>query len=265
MNSVILGFEKAAGIETIVPKLVSGFKSMGAQLAAGGARIARSGVAAGASLGKSPLGKDLVNRGATSVGNRIRNRALIGAAVGAGGSMVQQKMKGEDVSVGRAVAGGALGAGVGAALGTTAGARGFRRLTSPASTPNLNFAKSVNPMGWAKKAPDVTTKLTGGRSIVTKGRTAFGAMSPIDKGFLGLSAVDALRASTDKKHEGHRGEAIGGAVGNAAAMMAGSRWAGLRSGRKGSLMKSVGLYTGGSMAGARIGKAFDRPQEVQGA
>ena len=211
------------------------------------------------------MGKDLVYRGAKTVGNRIRNRALVGAAVGAGGSMVQQKMKGEDISLGRAAKGGLLGAGVGAALGTSAGARGFRRLTSPASTPNLSFGKAVNPAGWSKAAPDITTKLPSGGSIVTKGRSAFGAMSPLDKGFLGYSALSTAKDLNNPESKGHRGEIVGGALGNAGAMLTGGRWKGLRAGRKGSLVKSIGLYTGGSMAGSTIGKSFDRSQEVSGA
>lgn len=264
MNHVLIGIEKAAGIETVVPKLVGGLKSMGAQLAAGGARASKAGFAAGASLGKSPLGKDLVYRGASTVGNRIQSRALWGAAIGSGGSMLQQKLRGEDVDFGRAAKGGLIGAGVGAALGTSAGARGLRRLTSPASTPNLDFGKSVNPMGWFKKAPDITTKLKGGGSIVSKGRTAFGAMSPLDKGFLGYSALSTAKDLSNPESKGHRGEIVGSALGNAGAMLAGGRWAGLRGGRKGSLMKSIGLYTGGGMAGSAIGKSFDRPQEVPG-
>lgn len=266
-------------------KTAAGFidaaSSMGKQLLSFGGRAAHAGEAAagsaigwargGAAVGSLPgatqtATRMLRSKGQAMVRDRMIRRGLTGAAIGAGGSVVKDKLQHKDVSLGRAAIGGALGGGLGVAAGTTMGARGLRRLTAPHATPNMNLAGAANPLN---KAPDVISQFPGRPGILSKGRSAFGNLSPLDKGFLGLSAVQAAGSITKPEHEGHRGEGVGSAVGMSAATLAGSRWKGLShrggGGALGGFGKSIGLYMGGEYAGKSIGRLFDRkrPQEAE--
>lgn len=207
---------------------------------------------------------------ATKVRNRMLRRGAAGVAIGAGTSMLGDKMRGEDVDVGKAFRRGLLGGAVGGALGTTGGARMLQKATANRSTPNMGFAAAANPAGWLSKSKDVTTKLTGGRSITTAGRSAWGNMSLLDKAFTAQGVYDSGKALVDKEHEGRRMEGFLGGIGSAGAMLTASRWRGMRSargtgagtyGRSGTLAhigKTTALYTLPGMAGSMVGKQIDR-------
>lgn len=284
MNASLHGFRKAAaaGVLANAGKAIT---SIGKQIAAGGVRAgrgaagtpvggwARGGAMAAESTveGAASVTRQLVNKGTEKVRGRMMRRGLWGAGIGAGGSMLQQKMRGEDVDLGRAAMGGVMGGAIGAAAGTTVGARSLRRLTAPKTTPNMSFGDAVNPAKWLKRSPNVMTGAAGSKnfapgSVATKGHTAFGNMSPLDKGFLGLNAYQGAKAMTDPEQRGHRGETIGGLAGMSGAMLTGSRWGGLRSGSGAmkSIGKSLGLYMGADFAGRQIGKRFDKPEGAPG-
>jgi len=204
------------------------------------------------------VGKQLAGGASKSVGKRMMTRGLWGAGIGAGGSMLQQKMRGEDISVGHAAAGAAIGGGIGALSGTSAGAKGFRKLTRPETTQHQSFKESINPGNWFKKSPNISTPRPGGRHIVTKGRTAFGNLSPLEKGFLGANAVTTAKQMKDPESKGHRGEILGSSAGMTAATLAGSRWGAMRRGGFGNTMKGFGLFAASGAAGSAAGKAIDK-------
>jgi hypothetical protein len=214
--------------------------------------------AAGFGSAVASVGKQLAGGASKAVGKRMMRRGLWGAGIGAAGSMVQQKMRGEDISVGRAAAGAAIGGGIGALAGTTAGAKGFRKLTRPASTQHQSFKESINPGNWFKKSPNISTPRPGGGHIVTKGRTAIGNLSPLEKGFLGVNAVGTAKQLHDPESKGHRGQILGSSAGLTAATLAGSRWGAMRRGGFGNTVKGLGLFAGADAAGSAAGKAIDK-------
>jgi len=237
VNHILVGIEKAAGFGDALSKGVS---SMGKQILDGGSRAAVK---------------------------RIKSRALWGAGIGAGGSMLQQKLRGEDVSAGRAIAGGAMGAGVGALAGTTVGAKSLRWFSRPKATPRQSFGEAINPVGWFKKTKDIEAKAskipTNSKNFpvgqtVTKGRTAWGNLSPLDKGFLGFNAVSTAKQLHDPGSEGHRGEILGGSLAMTGATLTGSRWGAMRHGGLGNTAKSLGLYIGSGAVGTHVGRMVDK-------
>lgn len=187
------------------------------------------------------------------VGSRIMKRGLIGAGVGAGTSMIGDKLRGEDVNVGKAITHGAISGTLGAAAGTTVGKRFIRRVMQPHSSPGLSFSEAANPMNFGKAM---------GKGM-SRPMTAWGNLSPLEKGFTALSAYDAGKAIVHPDE--HTGEHVGGAAGNIGAMMVGSRWKGMRrawkpggGGMFGSTVRSMGLLTAGDVAGRAVGRQGDK-------
>jgi hypothetical protein len=224
--------------------------------ALGFAKQAGVGLFGRAAAAVSAIGKGLSGAGnpltGGAVAKRMVTRSLVGAGIGAGTSMIGDKLRGEEISGSKAVGRGLLGAGIGAVAGTTMGKRLIRRGTAPHSTPSLSFGQAVNPMNWGKAM---------GGSKFTKPTTAWGALGPLEKGFVALSGVDAAKAMI--KPDEHSGERIGGAVGNAAAMLSAGRWKGVRrpwpgGSGLGATARSMGLYAGGDIAGRTIGHQFDK-------
>lgn len=204
---------------------------------------------------------------AKTVGGRMARRGMIGAAIGAGGSMLRDKAQGNDVSLGRAAVGGALGGAIGAASGTTMGKRMTRRLTNTVSTPNMSLGQAANPMRWGKGVPGKPISLPAGNGhlgmsvLPGKARSAFGNMSVLDKAMTVQTGYEGVKALTSKEYEGHRAEGVGSALGQGAALMTGARWGGMRKGRSsalGHLGRTTGLYLGAGMGGSMIGRQVDK-------
>lgn len=272
------GFVKEAGLWDSGLRGVASFFRGGKALAVGREAGATAGILGGARSG-GMLGQmrtlGVRSRfGQSAATNKVRNRMLrrgaLGAAIGAGGSMVGDKLRGEDVDVGKALRRGLLGGAVGGALGTTGGARMLQKATSARSTPNMGLGQAANPLNWFAKSKDVTTKLTGGRSVTTAGRTAWGNLSPLDKAFVAQGTYEAGKSLVDKEHEGRRMEGFLGGIGSAGAMMTASRWKGMRSARGvgngqysrggtlGHMARTTALYVAPGMAGAAVGKQIDK-------
>ena len=215
-----------------------------------GQLFGRAAAAVGA-IGKGLSGADNPLTSA-AVKSRMLTRGAIGAAVGAGTSMIGDKLRGEEVSGSKAVGRGLLGAGIGVAAGTTMGKRIIRRATAPHSSPSLSLGQAANPMNWGKAM---------GGTKVTKPTSAWGAMSPLEKGFTVMNGASAAHAII--KPDEHSAERVGGAVGNTAAMLTAGRWRGVRRNWPGGgsiapMAKSIGLYTGGDMAGKLVGRQIDK-------
>lgn len=274
-NHVVAGFIKEAGLLTSLggwgTKLFRGGKSGLGQIAAGGVRshLGTAGEVLGRAGGRA-RGTPLVNRAANKVRNRILTRGGIGVAVGAGSSMIGDKLRGEDINWGKAIGRGALGGAVGGVLGTTAGARGLRKAMSAKSTPNMGFKDSMNPAKWLQKSPDTVTKLKGGRKIVSQGRTAWGNLGVLDKAMVAQSGYESTKALVDKEHEGRRMEGFLGGIASGGAIMGTSRWKGMRNvsrvgtsgyrkgGVGGHLLRTGGVYAGAGIGGSMLGRGLDR-------
>lgn len=188
------------------------------------------------------------------VGSRIMTRGLAGAGIGAGTSVLGDKLRGEDVNVGKALTRGAIGGGIGAVAGTTVGKRFVRRVLQPHSSPSLSFRQAANPMNFGKAM---------GGAGVSRPTTAWQAMSPLDKGFVAMSGYSGAKAIV--KPDEHSGENLGGAAGNIGAMAIGSRWKGMRrtwkpggGGMFGSAARSMGLLMAGDIAGRSAGRQADK-------
>lgn len=268
------GFAKEAflgQLGSVVAKGIAGLKSVGSSLGGAG-NVARAGNMAGA-VGTRAT-KTVLTGGAIpgapkeikGVAYRIAKRGLIGAGVGAGTSALGDKLRGEDVNVGKALTHGAIGGAIGAAAGTTVGKRFVRRVLQPHSSPSLSFSQAANPMNFGKA-------MSGQKAIAgaarTRPTTAFGAMSPLEKGFAAMSAYDAGKAIVHPDE--HSGEHIGGAVGNVGSMMIGSRWKGMRrswspkgGGMFGSTVRSMGLLTAGDVVGRAAGRQADKMVHPKG-
>lgn len=228
----------------------AGVRSTARQVAAGGVapRTATYTVREGGKVvGEAPR---VATKGLKAVRNRMLTRGAIGATVGVGHEAVSSKLQGRDFSLGKAIAKGTAGAAVGAALGTTVGRRAARRLYQPRRTP----AQTLK--GTIKEGPGV--------GILETQRRNFANMSPLEKGYLGMTAIDAGHAAFGKNEKGDRGARLGGAVGESAAMLMGARWMGTRNlskgwkGTAGSLARQGALFGGASIAGSALGSLADR-------
>lgn len=235
-------------------KAEAGFASVGKSLMGGGNAATRASktVLTGGAIPGAP-------KAIQGVGSRIMKRGLIGAGVGAGTSMLGDKLRGEDINVGKALTHGAVGGAVGAAAGTTVGKRFIRRVLQPHSSPSLSFSQAANPMNFGKA-------MGNGMS---RPMTAWGNLSPLEKGFTAMSAYDAGKAIVHPDE--HTGEHVGGAAGNIGAMMVGSRWKGMRrawspkgGGMFGSTVRSMGLLTAGDVAGRAVGRQADKMVHPKG-
>jgi hypothetical protein len=201
----------------------------------------------------------------------MATRAGIGAVVGAGGSMIRDKSQGKDISLGRAFGAGVAGAAVGGAMGTTMGKRMTRKFF------------------YSPKAPNLSTRRAAKSMLTPAGLKAnVKNLSPIEKGFMGMTAYDMAKTWSDPSTKGQRGASTGLALGEAGVILGTSRWRGMRRlmgrtagkstgkltsrgwqvrtgapargkhpGTLGVMGRSVGASLLGTAAGYQVGKKFD--------
>lgn len=256
--SVAEGFRKEAdivsGVAGFLGRAGGALKSIGSQAMGGAAKVVGRSAAKsiGGAAGQGPRITSVIGAAKKTVGSRMLTRGLVGAGVGAGASVLRDKARGEEVSGGRAVGGAILGGAVGGALGTTMGKRLGRGVMNPVSTPTMKLRDAANPMKWWKP--------NAGPGI-SRGRSAFGNMSLLDKALTVQTVHEGAKALTSDEYQGHRAEGVLSAVGQGAAMMTGARWAGMRKGKGsaiGHLGRTTGLYLGAGIGGSMLGKAIDR-------
>lgn len=270
-SSLAAGYSKHAFLGALGSVVGRGIAGLGGRLAGAGtifARAAPAGARAGAAVasgaakaerGFSSMGNSLMGGGNAitrgRVAGRMTRRAIGVGALGAGTSALGDKLRGEDVNWGKALTRGAVGAGLGAAWGTSVGTRSVRRVLHPHRSPGLSFSQAANPRNWSKPV--------GG------GRTAWGNLAPLEKGFAAYSGYDAAKAIVNPTEDS--AERVGGAIGNTGAMLIGSRWRGMRStwapgkGKSwlGSAARSMALLTAGDVAGRAAGKKVDKMRATQ--
>lgn len=254
------GLRKQAGLMSILESAGSAAKSIFSQGTSAAGMAKTVGRSAAGALGNQ-IPRAAVSS-AKTVGSRMLTRGLVGAGIGAGGSMLRDKAEGKDVSVGRALGGAAIGGGVGAALGTTMGKRIGRSILSPGKTPSMSLGQAANPMRWGKgEATQIASRVGTRAPITAGGRSAFGNMSVLDKAMTLQSGYEGAKALTSDEYQGHRAEGVFSAVGQGAAMMTGARWAGMRKGTgstMGHLGRTIGLYLSAGMGGSMLGRAIDK-------
>lgn len=189
----------------------------------------------------------LKDKGKHRVAKRMAVRGGVGAAAGVGQEALSAKSEGRDFSVGRAIGKGMVGATVGAAAGTTMGKRMLRRTWQNKTTPTASIGQTI-------KAP--------GKSIASTQVANFKNLSPLEKGYSAMTAYDVGSAAVGSNPNGDRGARMGGALGEAGALLVGGRWKGMRRPRGGSVMGSLGrqaaLFGGTSVAGSAIGGLADK-------
>jgi hypothetical protein len=199
----------------------------------------------------------LKNIGMHKVRSRMLRRAVGTGVAGAGVSAISDKMKGKDVSIGKAIGAGFAGAALGAAAGTTGGKRMIRRAFSARKTQTLTAGQAA-------------------KSLVTPSglRANIKNIGVAEKGFLGLTAYDTAKQMTDPSMKGQRGRALGSGIGETAAMLGTARWRGMRrlmgrtgirgaaGGGGGAAIRGVGAYMGGTTLGGHVGSRFDKGRKI---
>lgn len=261
--------EKTASPAMFLARVGKALSGVGRQIGKGGVRNVGAPAAkglgwarGGAAVGRLPGATHTVTRVLKNVGmHKVRNRMVrraVGTGVaGAGGSAVSDKMQGKKVNVSKAIGYGFAGAALGAVAGTTSGKRTIRRAFSPQKTQTLTAGQAA-------------------KSLVTPAgmRANIKNMGVAEKGFLGLTAYDTAKQMTDPNMKGQRGRSVGAGIGETAALLGTSRWRGMRrlmgrtgirgasGGGGGAMIRSVGVYMGGTTLGGHVGSRFDKGSKI---